>query len=428
MQDANLQDTERPNPYRWELLGLLFLAFFFHQGDRALFGVVLSEIKSDLHLTDTQVGLVGSVLFFTLAMMMPIAGYVGDVFSKKWLVTGSLVFWSTATLFTGRAQGLLGLVLLRSVATAGGESFYAPAAYSLLAAFHRKTRALAMSVHQCSLYVGVMVSGFLGGFIAQQWGWRSAFYVFGGAGIVLGGVFVFRLKDAPPEGHGPRGPAAARVGLREALGVLFRTPTALLVTVAFSADVFVNNAYLVWAPDFLREKFDLSLPIAGGYSMGYHHLAALVGVLAGGWISDAMVARRPTFRLHTQCFFMLLGVPAIVAFGLCGTLPLTCVAMAGFGLCRGCYESNIHAALFDVIEPRYRASAVGVMVMLAFLTGSVSPWMLGRLRDAFASGEGLSYGFALLSAAYLVGGLAAAAAAFTFHRDRIVETTPAPEA
>lgn len=429
MPHADPPPTERSGCYRWELLALLFFAFFFHQGDRALFGVVVSEIKADLQLSDTQIGVVGSVLFFTLAMMMPVAGYIGDVFSKKWLVTGSLIFWSTATLLTGQTQGLWGLVMLRSVATAGGESFYAPSAYALLAAFHKRTRALAMSVHQCSLYIGVMVSGFLGGWIAEQWGWRSAFYLFGGAGIVLGGVFVFRLKDAPPEPAAGHRPAAERVRLIEALGVLFRTPTALLLTVAFTGDVFVNNAYLVWAPAFLGEKFELSLPIAGGYSMSYHHLAAMIGVLTGAWISDAAVVRRPKFRLQVQCIFMLLGAPIILVFGLCASLAATCLAMVGFGLSRGFYESNIHAGLFDVIEPRYRASAVGVMIMLAFLVGSISPWMLGRLRDTVPDKMGLSYGFALLSVAYLIGGLAVAAALkFTFHRDRIRETAPLPKA
>ena len=62
------------------------------------------------------------------------------------------------------------------MATAGGEAFYAPAAYPLLAAFHRKTRALAMSVHQSAVYLGVIAGGFLGGYIAERWGWRSAFY------------------------------------------------------------------------------------------------------------------------------------------------------------------------------------------------------------------------------------------------------------
>ena len=199
---------------------------------------------------------------------------------------------------------------------------------------------------------------------------------------------------------------------------MFRTPTALLLTVGFTAIVMVNNAYVFWAPAFVEEKFDLSVTLAGGYSMFYHHLAALLGVLLGGSLSDFIARRRRQFRLELQSTAMLLGVPAILWMGLAESLTATCIAMATVGLCRGLYESNTHASLFDVIPPRYRASAVGLMVMAAFLAGSVSPWLLGQCRELIPNNHGLSYGFAALSGAYLIGGLAVLAALkFTFVRD-----------
>lgn len=408
--------------YKWELLALLCLAYFFHQGDRAIFGIVVSSIKAELHLTGQQVGLVGMVLFLTLAVMMPIAGYLGDIWSRKWIITGSLAFWSLATMLTGIVTGLPGLIAFRSVATAGGESFYAPAACSLLAALHRETRALALSIHQGALYVGVMASGFLGGYIADHWGWRSAFYLFGSGGIVLGLVFVWRLKDSPRENLGS---AAGRISPGEAFGVLFRTPTALLATAGFTAIVFVNNGYMVWAPNFLEEKFQLTLAEAGGRSMFYHHIAALVGVLIGGRVSDIMVRTRPQFRLQLQTTSILLGAPLIAAMGLAQSLTGTCAAMAGVGLFRGLCESNTQATLFDVISPRYRASAVSVMVMIAFIFGSTSSWLLGYCRDLIGQEHGLSYGFAALSLVYVAGGIAFfIALTCTFRRDRLVEPSP----
>jgi MFS family permease len=345
------------------------------------------------------------------------------VCSRKWIITASVIFWSSATAITGMAQGVLGLIAFRSVATAGGESFYAPAAYPLLAAFHQRTRALAMSIHQAALYLGVMTSGFLGGAIAQRWGWRSAFYVFGGAGVVLGFVLILRLKDAPHQAASDRA-TDVRIGPAQALGVMFRTPTALLLTVGFTAIVLVNNAYVVWAPAFVEEKFGLSVTLAAGYSMFYHHLAAFVGVLIGGRLSDVLVGRRRQFRLELQTAAMLLGAPAILGMGLAGSLTATWIAMGALGFFRGLYESNTHASLFDVIPPRYRASAVGVMVMLAFLAGSGSPWLLGQCRELVPNHQGLSYGFAGLSAAYLLGGLAVLAALkFTFVRDYCEEAT-----
>lgn len=417
-----------PGSYRWELLALLCAAFFLHQGDRAIFGVALTSIRADLGLSDEQMGLVGTALFATLAIMMPLSGYLGDVWNRKWIITASVVFWSGATMITGQARSVLGLTLFRSVATAGGESFYAPAAYPLLAAYHHKTRSLAMSLHQAALYAGVIAGGILGGWITQEYGWRRTFYVFGGAGVLLGIVLVLRLKNAPPAKAEPSREMPARIRPAEALAALFRTPTAVLLTVGFTAIVLVNNAYMVWAPAFLEEKFGLSVARAGNDAMLYHHLAALAGVLVGGRLSDVMVTSRRRFRLELQSLAMFSGVPAILAMGLAPNLMLTWIAMAALGVCRGLYEANTHASLFDVIPPRCRASAVGLMVMIAFLIGSLSPSLLGVCRKVFPNGQGLSYGFAALSAAYLVGGIAVLLAArFTFHRD-YCEESPQPGA
>ena len=96
--------------------------------------------------------------------------------------------------------------------------------------------------------------------------------------------------------------------------------------------------------------------------------------------------------------------------------------MALFGLFRGFYESNTHASMFEVIEPKYRSSAVGAMVMVAFLVGACGPWLLGELCDR---GFSMSSVFAGYSLAYLIGGLAVGLALLVFYRkDRIVEGVP----
>ena len=187
------------------------------------------------------------------------------------------------------------------------------------------------------------------------------------------------------------------------------------MTTGFTAIVFVNNAYVVWAPVFLQERFDLSLTKAGGYAMFYHHLAALLGILL-------RVAFRPHRGIAT-CVSSTNDGGGHVA-GRAGDFPdgpraesllAVCATMAGFGLFRGLYEANTHAALFEVIAPRHRASAVGIMSMLGLLVGSLSPWLMGKFRE----GDGLGAGFSALSAAYLLGGLAVGAAVlFTFRRER----------
>lgn len=327
-------------------------------------------------------------------------------------------------MLTGLAGGLVGLILFRSVATGGGESFYGPASTALIAAYHKKTRALALSIHQASLYIGIMCSGFLAGHVAELYGWRAAFYIFGGFGIVLGGVFIFRLHDAPADvGIGTKTFEAEppeRLGTFQALRLLVRIPTALLLTVGFTAIVVVNNAFLTWMPSFIEVKFGLTQKAAGGYSMLYHHSAALVGVLLGGFLGDWLSSRFPRFRVAMQSTTMLLGVPMIFMLGAADSLATLWMAIILFGFMRGLYESNTHAAVFDVVPPNLRATIVGLMIMTAFLIGSLPPLLLGCLAEQFGTEKGLALGFQILSASWLIGGCCVLTAfCFTLKKDRI---------
>ncbi|MDE7407412.1 MAG: MFS transporter, partial [Muribaculaceae bacterium] len=175
---AATPSNEKPS-YKWTVLGLLWMAFLLNQADRQVFNVVLPLIREDLHLTDVSVGWIATIFNLFYAVLVPVGGMAGDRFSRKWIVTASLLFWSVATMFTGLCSGFIMLVILRSIATGGGEAFFGPSNYSLLAQYHDKTRAFAMSVHQTAYYVGVIISGYLAGYIGQQYGWRAAFYVFG---------------------------------------------------------------------------------------------------------------------------------------------------------------------------------------------------------------------------------------------------------
>ena len=415
--------------YRWELLLLLSLAFLFNQADRALFGILSNPIQADLQLTSEQMGLAATVLLAVLAILMPITGWIGDHFNKKWIITFCLLFWSLSTMLTGLANGFLMLVLLRSVATGGGESFYVPAAYPLLAAWHKKTRSIAFSVHQGAFYFGVISSGFLAGWIAQHFGgWRSAFYVYGALGFLLGIVFSFRLKGMPEETQEdaetqekPETPQKTP-SLGATIWFFLTTPTVLLLTIGFSAIVFVNNGYMQWGPTFLSEKYDLDVTMAGWNSMFYHNAAAFIGILLGGVVTDLFIQKFERFRLVIQALALLLGAPAIYFCGLAGSLAMTCAAFAVFGIFRGLYETNTHAAMFDVVPPVIRSSAVAFMSFIAFLIGSTSPYILGRLADHYGKADGLSYGFQLLGGVYFIGFLAVLTALlFTFKRDRIQE-------
>ncbi len=399
------------NKYKWEVLVLLWIAFFLNQADRQVFNVVLPLIRDDLQLTDFQVGSIATAFNLVYALLVPMAGYIGDIFSKKWIVTISILFWSVATMFTGLSNGVIMLVIMRSIATGGGEAFFGPANYTLLANYHKKTRAFAMSIHQTSYYIGIILSGYVAGYIGEHYGWRNAFYIFGAIGVIHGIVLIFRLKDKKEEEEAKK---EEKIKFTEGVKVLFKTPTAILLTVGFSGLIFVLTGYLTWTPTYLYEKFSMSLSLAGFHSMFYTHLFAFFGIILAGKYSDKFAAKNPATRLLMQGVGLLVAVPFIVMMGNSTGLAMVYIGLAGFGFCRAFFDANTWAVMYDVIPKKYQSSASGIMLMIGFGVGSLAALVLGYLKPII----GLSLGISLLAVIWVVCGLLMIYAyKFTFKKD-----------
>ncbi|WP_346700677.1 MFS transporter [uncultured Alistipes sp.] len=388
--------------YKWEVLALLWVAYLLNQADRQVFNVVLPLIREDLGLSDVAIGSIATIFNLFYAVLVPIGGLVGDRFSRKWIVTGSILFWSVATMFTGLCNGFLMLVLMRSVATGGGEAFFGPANYSLLAQYHDRTRAFAMSVHQTAYYIGIIISGYAAGYIGQLWGWRSAFYVFGAIGVIHGIVMAVRLKDKreEPSKAVAADSSAPKPKLLEGFRMVFTTPTALILTVCFAGLIFVLTGYLTWMPTYLFERFDMDLSGAGFHSMFYTHLFAFFGVLLAGRLSDKLGRLHPAWRMAMQGFGLLAAVPFILLMGNSATLWVIYVGFAGFGFARAFFDANTYTVLYDVIPPRYHSSASSLMMMVGFGIGALAPVVLGAVKQA----AGLSFGISMLAVVWLVCG------------------------
>lgn len=409
-------------PYKWELIVLLWFAFLINMADRQAYNVVLPLLSKDLNLTPDKAGLVASIFLWFYAVLVPVGGFLGDIARRKWVVFFSLLVWSIGTVMSGFTTGLVGLIAFRSIATGGGEAFYFPSANSLIGQHHQKTRALAMSIHQTALYVGIIASGFVAGWLGKQFGWRSAFIVFGAIGVVLALFVAWRMRDDPQPAHTS---AQTKVPLGELLRAIAGKPTVWALWLAFSFFYFTQMGYITWMTTYLYEKYQLSLPNAGFSSMFYHHIFAAIGVLLGGKISDMLAARRRTVRIETEFVGLFLGAPFIFFMGATDSLWLCCASLAGFGLFRGIYDSNLYATLFDVIEPRYRSSAVGIMLCFVFFVSAFAPYVLGWAKMTV----GLSTALSALSISYVIGGaILLAARLFTFRKDYYDESAAAAPA
>ena len=298
-----------PRPrYRWELLLILWVAYFLNQGDRQIYSAVLPLIKTDLKLSDVELGLVATTFTLLYGVFVPLAGCLGDFVPKKWILCLSLLTFSVGTLLTGFSGGLLMLIVFRSVATGVGEAFYYPAANALIGQYHRDTRAQAMAVHQTSLYVGIVASSWIAGWVGELHGWRTTFYTFGTFGVLMAAVVALRLRNEHRDAELAQ-PAGEPVKLGEVLRTLY------FLSAAFGGMVFVGVGWITWMPTFLYEKFHLPLRDAALYAMLYHHIFAFLGVMIGGRVSDRLAARRRTIRMEVECLGLLLGAPFIWLMG-----------------------------------------------------------------------------------------------------------------
>ena len=391
--------------YKWEVLLLLWMAYLLNQADRQVFNTVLPAIRDALSLTDTSVGLIATIFNLFYAAMVPIGGWAGDRFSRKWVTTLSILFWSVATMFTGLATSFFWLVILRSVATGGGEAFFGPANYSLLGQYHTDTRARAMSIHQTAYYIGVILAGWLAGLIADRLGWQYSFIIFGAVGVVWGIIMIVRLKDfktAQPQQEEAAVPAGNKPGFFDGFKTVFTTPTALMLTIGFSGLIFVITGYMTWVPAYLQEEFAQNQATAGFNSMFWTYAAAFAGILLAGSLSDRLAVRNHRIRMVLQALGLLGGALFLLLMGGHPSLLVLYLSFAGWGFFRAFFDANTYSVLYDVTPPRLHASCSSAMIMTGFAVGAFAPVVLGALKQSIGS---LSRTFPILAAVWLVCGL-----------------------
>lgn len=419
--------------YKWLVVGLLWFVCFFNYADRQAIFSVFTPIKTEMGLSDVELGIVGAAFMWVYAGAGWLAGLIGDRFKRKTLIIAGLIFWSLITVATAFARNYTQLVLCRAL-EGFGEAFYFPASMALISDYHgRDTRSRAMSLHQSSVYAGTIAGGAVAGIMADHYGWRSSFYLFGWCGVLLGLGLLFLLKEprrGQAEGaaeHQPldlRAEAAtllqrplvrvllALLGIASllvfslatrtnamlalvtmiavAVLLIVKTPMVRVLMLVFIGANFVAMIFLTWMPTYLTRTFKMSLSMSGVNATAYLQIASVLGVLSGGVLADRLAKRYAGGRMMAQALGLLAGVPFIFLTGWTLSVPVLIVAMIGFGYFKGMYDANIWASLYDVVRPERRATAVGVMNSIGWLGGGLAPVMIAAAAQRYGMSACLS--------------------------------------
>jgi MFS family permease len=391
--------------YKWLVVGILWFVCFFNYADRQAIFAVFPLIKQQLVLTDVQLGVVGAAFMWMYALFGPVAGWLCDRLPRKMLVLGGLIAWSLVTALTAVCHTYGQLVLCRALSGLG-EAVYLPASMSLIGDYHGAgTRSRAMSLHQSSVYVGSIAGGAVSGLVGQFYGWRWSFILFGCCGLLFG-VVVGKFLQEPVRGSSDRAallPVTTGEGssLFEELKTLLLSPIVRLLILAFVGANFVAVVFLTWMPSFLYSKFHMSLSMAGLNGTMYLQLSSVAGVLCGGLLADLLARRFAGGRMLTQALGLLLGIPFLFFTGWAASVPAVVLGMIGFGYCKGIYDANIFASLYDVVAVKQRGIAAGMLNSLGWLGGGFAPIVIALAAARYGMGPSISG----TAAVYLISGL-----------------------
>jgi MFS family permease len=383
--------------YKWYVVGLLWFVCLLNYADRQAIFSVFPLLKSEMHLTDVQLGVLGASFMWVYALLGPFAGRLCDRLARKTLIIGALLLWSLATAASALSHSYMELIAYRAL-TGLGEVVYLPASMSLMSDFHgTMTRSRALSLHQSSVYVGTILGGGLSGWIAEQHGWRAGFLFFGLAGVLWGVVLISVLRE-PARGQSETTKALQAsatgnsdfwTGARDVCS----SRGVLLLIAAFIGANFVAVVFLAWMPAYLYNRFHMSLGMAGLTATIYLQMASIPGVLFGGLVADKLAFKnkmKVNGRVFTQALGLFCGVPFLFIVGSARSMAVLSVSMLALGFCKGVYDSNIFASLYDLVKVNDRGLAAGLLNSVGWLGGGAAPVVIAIASTRYGMGAGIS--------------------------------------
>jgi MFS family permease len=375
----------------------MWIAYFLNYCDRQVVFALFPVLKQELGFSDAELGLTGSIFLWVYGLGCPIAGRLGDRFSKSLLIILSLILWSLVTVATGFSTGVVMLLTLRA-AMGVSEALFMPAAVALTGnAFTPALRSRALAALTTAQIVGTVVGSWFGGWMGDRGDWRGAFFALGGVGLLYAVPYYWFLRSLPTNDS----TAVTASKSSFPLSAMIQIRTYVCLCVVFP--VFVFGLWLLygWLPSFLREKFALNLSDSAWNATVYLQGTTLLGIIGGGFLADALYRRTTAARFWLLTASLLLCAPCLYALGRCDTLVLTRVAAAAFGLCSGLFMGNIFPAAYDVVPASARASAVGVLNLFGAVISGFATLFGGLWKNSLGI-DGL---LAITAALYVVAGL-----------------------
>ncbi|MEO7097606.1 MAG: MFS transporter [Polyangiales bacterium] len=373
------------------ILVLLTLLNFVNYVDRYLVAAVSPAFQEELGLSSFQTGLVISAFMVGYFVTSPLFGWLGDrsripghtpspLLTRTALMAMGVLVWSVATAASGLASGPTSLMLAR-IAVGVGEASYATIAPTIiddLAPPEKKNRWLAY--FYLAIPVGSALGYLLGGFIEHRWGWRHAFYVCGGPGVLLALLVLFVRE--------PKGNAVEAAVARPRMGALRHMPLYVACVAGSCAYTFALGGFAAWAPKFLYQVHSMKLADADfGFGI-VAVISGIVGTALGGLLADRGLPKDVAEEQRVRRYLRFCGITSAIALPAAFALlfaPTPTTFFVAIFVCETALfasTSPINVVILGSVPAGLRTTAMAVSIFSIHALGDfLSPPMVGKLAD-----------------------------------------------
>ncbi|MEM1390124.1 MAG: MFS transporter [Pseudomonadota bacterium] len=370
--------------YRSFVLGSLLVAYIFNFIDRVIISYLQVKIEADIAMANWQFGLLTGLAFafFYTLLGIPIAR-LAERYNRTIIIGVSIIFWSVMTALCGIATSFAMLLIFR-LGVGIGEAGLTPPANSLIADYYKpEKRASALSIYSTGITIGSFAAALFLGLLIGFVDWRQTFILIGIAGIPIGLVIIFFVKE-PPRGYSDE-PGAIRLeqpDIGETLKILMQTSTFWYVTIGGMFASFVGYALVTFVTKFLTFAFNMDLQEAALFFLAP---LALIGAV-GTWLCGALAD-----KFKGKSAFWLPAVGLLLAF-LLQVLALNWVAGAWTilivllfaNLFQYFYLGPMYAIAGSVVPTKIRATSIAILLFVVNLLGyGIGPLFAGVLIDFF---------------------------------------------
>jgi MFS transporter, Spinster family, sphingosine-1-phosphate transporter len=402
----------------WTVVALLWVTYLLNYVDRQVVFSIFPALQSELGFTSAQLGWIGSIFIWVYSLSNPLVGRLADVVRRDHIIIASLVLWSLATAATGLAKSVDSFLFWRGVMGIT-EGLYVPAALGMIGMLHGPaTRSRALAIHGTAQFLGIVLGGWFGGWMADRVGWRPGFAILAAVGLLYAPA-LWRYFRGLPYLHPPRTAA------QSSPGDIFGARCYWGLLLAFFFFCLVLWMLYAWLPNFIYEKYRLSMAESGLNATLYLQTFCCIGVIGGGALADWLVRRVPAARFYMLACGLILCSPFAYLTLAVDSLALLRVASGAFGFFAGLAIANVFAASYDVISERNFSFGAGVLNMIGGLAGGAGALLAGQWKESIGIVALMQWstGAAILSAAVLV-----LVTRKNFGRDYSrARTTPAPD-